>query len=154
MSGRFEKSGGGTRENNMKPKDISFENIFIGDSAFFERTLSDEDVRTFALLSGDMNPLHLDEEYAKTTKFKRRLVYGMLLGSLCSALVGTYLPGKRCLYLRQTLSFKKPVFVGDTVIIHGTVKTKSMSTKIVEILISITKNGEEVVEGMATVQMI
>ncbi len=138
----------------MNLKDLSINDISVGDSVSFNRTWTDEDVRAFALLSRDMNPLHLNEEYARTTKFKHRLVHGMLVGSACSELVGMYLPGKRCLYLRQTLSFKKPVFIGDTVTVHGVVKTKSLSTGILDISISITKGDDEVIDGMATVQVL
>lgn len=138
----------------MNPKDLSIDDISVGDSVSFDRTWTDEDVRMFALLSKDMNPLHLDEKYARTTKFKQRVVHGMLVGSACSELVGMHLPGKRCLYLRQTLSFKKPVFIGDTVTVRGIVKTKSVSTGILEISILIKKRDDEVVDGTATVQVL
>ncbi len=138
----------------MGLKDISMDDIQVGDTASFDRTLTEGDVHSFAQLSGDMNPLHMDETYARTTKFGRRVVHGMLLGSLCSRLVGMYLPGKRCVYLGQTLTFKKPVFIGDTVSISGEVMAKSISTGIVEIAISITKDDEEMVEGNAVVQIL
>lgn len=138
----------------MKPKDLSINEISVGDSASIERVWSEEDVRAFATLSGDENPLHLDDEYASKTKFKKRLVHGMLLGSACSALLGMHLPGKRCLYLRQTLNFRKPVFIGDRVKIQGIVKDKSSSTGIVSIHISITKDGVLVADGVATVQVL
>ncbi len=138
----------------MKPAELTIDEISIGDTASFSRTLTDEDVRTFARLSGDENPLHLDDAYAKETQFKQRLVHGLLLGSLASTLVGMHLPGKHCLYLGQTLFFKKPVFIGDTVKVTGTVKNKSAATGILEIAVTITKNDEEVVNGTATVQVL
>jgi len=136
------------------PKDLTLNMIKVGDTASFERAFSDDDVRTFARLSGDENPLHLDDTYAKTTKFGRRIVHGMLLGGLCSALVGMYLPGKRCLYLGQTLTFKKPVFIGDLVTVSGTVVSISASTRIVEIEISMRTKDGEVASGTATVQVL
>jgi len=138
----------------MKPKDLSLEDIAIGDFVSFDRTFSEKDQKAFARLSGNTNPLHTDERYTQTTKFKHRLVYGMHVAIVCSTLVGMYLPGKRCLCLRQTLSFKKPVFVDETLKISGTVKTKSLSTGILDILISVTREKEEVMTGMMTVQVL
>lgn len=138
----------------MEARDLSFESIRVGDTASLARTIHEEDVHTFAKLSGDENPLHTDHAYAATTSFKKPVVHGMLLGSFCSALVGMYLPGKRCLYLSQTLTFKKPVFVGDTIEVQGAVTAKSESTRVLTISISITRKGEEVVGGTAVVQVL
>ena len=138
----------------MDAVDLSFDEIKVGDTASFSRMWTEEDVTQFAELSGDKNPLHRDEGYAKTTAFGQRLVHGMLLGSLCSTLVGMYLPGKKCLYLSQTLVFKKPVFIGDTVGVTGVVTSKSESTKILSVSIVMKKDEVTVVEGEAQVQMI
>lgn len=135
-------------------RDVPFEDISLGDSVSFERSFSEEDVSNFARLSGDVNPLHTDEEYAHTTVFKKRVVHGMLIGCLCSFLVGMHLPGKKCLYLGQTLHFKKPVFIGDTVTVRGTVTTKSLSARILKISVSVTKGDVAVMEGIATVQVL
>ncbi len=124
----------------MRSKNLSFEEILVGDSASFERTISEKDVHDFAQLSGDRNPLHLSKSYAKKTKFGRRIVQGMLLGSFCSALIVMHLTGKRSLYLRQTFSFRKFVSVGDTITVEGKVKSKSLSAKIVNVTISIKKD--------------
>ncbi len=138
----------------MEARDISFEDIHVGDTATFSRTWSEKDVLDFAEISGDTNPLHVDEEYAKTTMFKQRLVHGMLLGSLCSQFVGMYIPGKKCLYLNQTLAFKKPVYIGDTVDVRGEVVAKSDATKIITIAITMTKGEEVVVVGESHAQVI
>jgi 3-hydroxybutyryl-CoA dehydratase len=138
----------------MNAKNLSFSEIKVGDTASFSRVWTEKDVIAFAELSGDENPLHLDEEYAKTKSFGQRLVHGMLLGSLCSALVGMYLPGKRCLYLSQKLVFKNPVFISDTVDVRGTVTLKSQSTKVLSVFIVMKKGEEVVVEGEAWVRMI
>jgi 3-hydroxybutyryl-CoA dehydratase len=87
----------------------------IGDVAEFKKTISDSDVRTFADLTGDQNPLHLDEGYAATTRFGRRIVHGMLVAGLISAVLGQRLPGPGAVYLSQTLKFKAPAFIGDTI---------------------------------------
>ena len=138
----------------MKPKDLSINDIKIGDSATFSRIFTEDDVNNFAELSGDFNPLHMEEKYAETTKFKHRIVHGMLVGSLCSTLVGMYLPGKRCLYLSQTLSFKKPVYINDKLFVSGNVLNVSISTNVLEIGISIKNSKEEVLNGIAKVQVI
>jgi acyl dehydratase len=134
--------------------DHSIGDIKVGDSASFRRSFTDADVEAFAKLSGDENPLHTDDAYAATTHFGRRLVHGMLVGSLCSTLVGMYLPGKHCLYLEQNLSFKKPVHIGDELLVSGTVTAKSESTSVLTISISITNGTAEVVQGMAKVKLI
>lgn len=131
----------------MDTKDLSFDEIKVNDSASFSRTWTEKDVAIFSKLSGDANPLHMDDAYARTTSFGRRLVHGMLVASLCSRFVGMYLPGKRCLYLSQTLFFKRPVFVGDTVSVFGSVIAKSEVTKILTISMVIKKGEEVVVEG-------
>ena len=138
----------------MEPADLPFEDIVVGNSVSFERIFTEEDVRTFAMLSGDENPLHVDESYAAGTRFKRPLVHGMLAGILCSTLVGMHLPGKRCLYVRQTLSFRNPIFVGDTLLVKGVVSEKIESTRMLSLAISITCDGIEAVEGIATVQVL
>lgn len=138
----------------MLPRDLSIDDIKVGDTADFERTWLESDVMDFARLSGDTNPLHTDENYASTTKFGKRLVHGMLLGALCSTLVSMYLPGKRCLYLKQDLSFRKPVFIGETVKIKGAVTAKSISTKILTVSIEIKKGTDIVAVGEAHVQLI
>ena len=138
----------------MEAKNLSFEDIAIGDSASFSRTITPEDVHTFATLSGDENPLHLDTTYAETTIFKETIVHGMLTASLFSTLVGMYLPGKRCLYLSQSLFFKKPVHIGDTLLITGTVLSKSEATKILTLSTVVTRNTEVVVEGEAKTQIL
>lgn len=89
--------------------------LSIGDQATRRKTFSDEDVRAFAQISGDTNPIHLDDRYAAQTRFGRRLVHGMLTASLLSATLANDLPGEGTIYLSQSLQFKAPVFIGDTI---------------------------------------
>jgi 3-hydroxybutyryl-CoA dehydratase len=89
--------------------------IEIGATASRIKTFTDEDVRGFAQVSGDTNPVHLDDTYAATTRFGRRLVHGMLTASLISAALANDLPGEGTIYMSQTLQFKAPVFIGDTI---------------------------------------
>ena len=87
----------------------------IGDRAVVAKRFTAEDVRLFAEVSTDMNPLHLDETFAGNTQFGKPIVHGMLVASLFSAIIGTKLPGKGTIYLGQELSFKQPVFIGDII---------------------------------------
>lgn len=87
----------------------------IGATASYTKTISDEDVRAFAQLTGDRNLVHVDEAYAASTPFGRRIAHGMLTASLIAAVIGNDLPGVGSIYLGQDLKFKAPVFIGDTV---------------------------------------
>ncbi len=87
----------------------------VGDRASLTRTITEEDIAAFARLTGDTNPLHLDEAYARTTRFGRRIAQGLLTAGLISALLGTRLPGPGAIYVEQHLRFTKPVYPGDTI---------------------------------------
>lgn len=89
--------------------------VSVGDKASRRKSFSDDDVRAFAQISGDTNPIHLDDHYAAQTRFGRRLVHGMLTASLLSATLANDLPGEGTIYLSQSLQFKAPVFIGDTI---------------------------------------
>ena len=95
--------------------------ITIGMTASYSQTISDADVKAFAGISGDHNPVHLSEEYAKNSRFKNRIAHGLLTASFFSAIFGTKLPGEGCVYASQNLQFKKPVYLGDTVVAKVTV---------------------------------
>lgn len=108
----------------MKPFEqskASIDTITVGMSARYSQVITEADVSAFSLLSGDTNPIHLDEEYAKTSRFKKRIAHGLLSASFFSALFGTKLPGKGCVYVSQSLNFKRPVYIGDTVVATVTV---------------------------------
>jgi 3-hydroxybutyryl-CoA dehydratase len=104
--------------NMLDPRELNgyrFEHLEVGMSAVYSRTITDTDLRTFSGVCGDTNPMHLNEEYARTTVFGGCIVHGMLTASLISTVIGTKLPGPGCLYVSQTLFFKAPVYVGETV---------------------------------------
>ncbi len=92
-----------------------FEDLSLGMSESYTRTVNDADIQQFAEVSGDTNPVHLDEEFAATTRFKKRIAHGMLSASYISTIIGTKLPGPGCLYVSQTLKFRAPVYIGDEV---------------------------------------
>lgn len=99
-----------------------FEDLKAGMQATVSRTITETDLRNFSGVSGDTNPMHLNEEFAKQTIFGGCIVHGMLTASLISAVIGTKLPGPGCIYMSQTLKFLAPVRVGDTVYAIATVK--------------------------------
>jgi 3-hydroxybutyryl-CoA dehydratase len=90
------------------------EDLEIGMNASFAKTISESDVYMFAGISGDNNPMHVNEEYAKQTPFGGRIVHGMFSAALISTVAGTRLPGPGCIYIDQQISFKAPVHIGDT----------------------------------------
>lgn len=100
----------------------TFEELTLGMAATVSRTITETDLRNFSGVSGDTNPMHLNEEFAASTPFGGCIVHGMLTASLISAVIGTKLPGPGCIYLNQTLKFLAPVRVGDTVYAVATVK--------------------------------
>lgn len=99
-----------------------FEDLDLGMSASVSRTISEADILMFAGVSGDTNPVHLDQEFAASTMFGGRIAHGMLSAGLISAVFGTRLPGPGSIYLSQNLKFKAPVKIGDTVVARVTVK--------------------------------
>lgn len=124
-----------------------------GASASRTKTFTDEDVRTFAHLTGDTNPVHLDADYAAITVFGQRIVHGMLTSALISAVLANDLPGPGTIYLGQNLKFKKPVFIGDTITATVTISQVRAERKIVTFETTCTnQNGEVVIEGEATVK--
>ena len=138
---------------NMKINEYNYDEINVGDMFEFKRNLSIEDVDNYAKLTEDFNPLHCDEKYAKSTQFKSRIVHGMLVGSLFSTLVGMICPGKKNLYLAQSLNFKNPIYPNSELIVRGTVKSKSDTIKIIIINTEILVNGNVVINGEAKVKV-
>ena len=131
---------------------LTFNEIQINHSEEFEVKISNTLVDDFSKVSGDFNPLHLDEQFASYTSFGKCIVHGMLLASFFSRLVGMQIPGKNGIYFSQSLNFRKPGFIGDTVKIIGTVIDKSESTKIITLKTElINQNNECLLDGEAKV---
>ena len=124
----------------------------VGDTNTHSFVVSDEIVRGFSELLGDRNPIHLDEEFARSTRFGRRIAHGMIAASQISAVIGNAVPGPGAIYLNQTLQFVAPVFVGDTVITTVTVSTIK-DGKPIATLETVCRNqkGEIVLQGEAVV---
>ncbi len=138
----------------IKANDYNYEEINPGEVFQFNKVLTVEDIDNYAKLTGDHNPLHCDEEYARSTEFENRVVHGMLAGSLFSTLVGMVCPGKKNLYLTQSLKFKAPIYPNSELIVKGTIVKKIDSLKVVVINTEIVVNGETVIEGQAQVKLI
>jgi len=130
----------------------TFDELKIGDSAELTRTLKPEDIELFAVMSGDVNPAHVDAEYASSDMFHKVIAHGMWGGALISAVLGTELPGPGTIYLNQNFSFRRPVGLGDTVTIRVSVAQKSAEHHHVTLdCVCTNQNGETVIEGQAEV---
>ena len=126
--------------------------LALGASASLDKTVTDADVRAFAAVSLDDNPVHLDDTYAATTRFGRRIAHGMLSAGVVSAVIGTRLPGPGTVYLSQSLQFKGPVFIDDTITATVTVKALREDKPIATLDTVVTnQRGEVVLTGEAVV---
>ena len=135
-----------------EPTEMKLVNLSIGQRAEFTEVISESMMEEFAKMSGDYNPHHMDESYARKTRFKKRICHGMLLASLFSRLIGMHLPGKHSLYFSQSLNFLYPAFIDDKVTVEGEVVKISRSTGIITLKTRITKeNNIELVTGEAKV---
>lgn len=120
--------------------------------ASFTRKVTDQDILHFAALTEDVNPIHIDEEYAATTMFKERIAHGALTASFISTLIGTILPGKNVIYLSQNSKFTAPVRIGDTLKVEGKIIDKRPDKKILTIQTNVYNQKDELVlEGTAVV---
>ena len=138
----------------MKPEDHKLEDLKIGDRASFEVSIDEKSQNVFAEMSGDYNPIHKDVDYAKSTSMGKPVVYGMYLGSLVSRLVGMNLPGKRSLIVDIHLSFPRPVYEGDTLVISGEIAHVSKTTRLVTVNIKISRMEEVCVLGQVNVMVL
>ncbi len=109
---------------------ITYDELNEGDSATFSRTLTEQELVLFAAVSGDVNPVHLDAEFAAQSMFKERIAHGMWSGSLISAALATVMPGPGTIYLEQSLSFRRPVKIDDTLTVTLTVLRKEPKNRV------------------------
>jgi phosphate acetyltransferase len=130
----------------------TFDEITPGETAALTRTLSREDIELFAVMSGDVNPAHVDEEYAHSDMFHQIIAHGMWGASLISALMGTRLPGPGTIYLEQTLRFRRPVMIGDAITVSVTAVEKDSERKRITFdCRCVNQRGEVVIDGIAKV---
>lgn len=130
-----------------------FEDIEPGMAAESAKTVTEADVVLFAGVTGDFNPVHVNEEYARETMFKGRIVHGMFSAGLISAVLGTKLPGPGAVYVNQLLKFKAPVHIGDTVTARVEVLSKIPEKRFVTMRTSCSVGGRLVVDGEATLMV-
>ena len=128
---------------NEKINEYFFDEINVGMKKQFNKIISESMVNDFAKLSGDYNPLHVNEEYARQTNFKKRVCHGMLLTSFFSRLIGMYLPGKQALLFSQSLNFVNPCFINDKITIYGKIISKNESTKTIIVNTNITNQEKK-----------
>ena len=130
-----------------------FEDLTVGQSDSFAKTITEADILLFAAVSGDTNPVHINAEAAAASMFKERIAHGMLSASLISTVLGTRLPGPGTIYLGQSLKFKAPVKIGQTVTATVMVTALDPAKKRVTLNTVCTVGGKPVIEGEATVMV-
>jgi 3-hydroxybutyryl-CoA dehydratase len=132
---------------------LYLDEISVGQQAAFGKTVTEADVVAYAGVTGDMNAVHINEDFAKTTIFKTRIAHGMLSAGFISAVLGTKLPGPGCIYLSQTLKFLAPVKIGDTVLARATVTEIIPEKKRVTLKTECLVAGKLVLDGEAVVMV-
>ncbi len=138
------------KEKTMNHKRITFNDLKVGQNASLTKTITEEDLSHFIAITGDTNPLHVDESFAKQTFFGQRIAHGMLSASLFSTLVGMHIPGIGAIYKSQTLEFLRPVFIGDTLCAWFEIVEIDQKKEEVAIKSWIeNQDGETVIEGRA-----
>jgi len=130
---------------------LFLEDLKVGQSAMFGRTVTDADIVAFAGVSGDTNPIHLHDGFARTTRFGQRIAHGMLSGSYISTVIGTKLPGPGAVYISQTMNFMAPVIIGDTITAIATITAIDQQRRRVTLKTQCVNGDKVVIDGEATV---
>jgi len=127
------------------------ETFYVGQSARTAKTISESDVYLFAGITGDMNPMHINVQHAKDTRFQNRIAHGILSAGLISAVLGMQLPGPGCIYLGQQLKFLRPVYIGDTITAEATITAIDREkNRVVLSTVCTNQKDEAVITGEAT----
>ena len=135
----------------MNNHKLTVDKIKIGQSAEFLKIISEEEIKKFAQLTGDNNPIHLDDQYAKKTMFKKRIAHGLLTASLISTVIATKLPGPGSIYLDQSLKFLAPVYIGDQIRIFVKVTKKNIEKRIVMLSTEAYVSEKKIITGEARI---
>ena len=130
---------------------LFIEDIKIGQTAENKKIITEKDISTFSELTGDNNPVHNNEEFAKKTIFKKRVAHGFLTASLISVVIAKKLPGPGSIYLKQEIKFLAPVFINDEVLTKVTVESVELEKKIVNLATEGFKDNKKIITGNATV---
>ena len=140
-------------DNMQKLHGYYFEDLEIGMSDIYAKTVTEADIVNFAGTTGDTNPVHLNHEFASQTVFKERIAHGMLSVGFISAVIGTKMPGPGCIYVSQNLKFKAPVRIGDTVTAECVITSMVPEKNFIEMDTTCTVNGKPVITGSATIMV-
>ena len=130
-----------------------FEDLEVGMLDVFAKTITEADILAFSGVSGDTNPVHLNEEFAEKTIFGGRIAHGILTAGLISTVIGTKLPGPGCIYVNQSLKFKAPVRAGDTVTAEAEILELIADKKFIKMRTTCTVGGKIVLDGEATIMV-
>jgi 3-hydroxybutyryl-CoA dehydratase len=130
---------------------LYFEDLVVGQEAVYTKTVGEADIVLYAGVSGDTNPVHLDAEFAAKTPFKERIAHGMLSAGFISTVIGTKLPGPGAIYLSQSLRFKAPVKIGDTVLARARVTALDPGKRRVTLATTCEVGGKVVIDGEAAI---
>ena len=130
---------------------LFLEELTVGQSAMFGKTVTEADIMAFAGVSGDTNPIHLHEGFAKTARFGQRIAHGMLSGSFISTVIGTKLPGPGAIYVSQTMNFMAPVLIGETITAVATITEIDDRRRRVTLKPQCLNGDKVVIEGEAVV---
>ena len=130
---------------------LFLEDLKVGQQAMFGRTVTDADIVAFAGVSGDTNPIHLHDGFARSTRFGQRIAHGMLSGSYISTVIGTKLPGPGAVYISQTMNFMAPVIIGDTITAIATITAIDQQRRRVTLKTQCLNGDKVVIDGEATV---
>ena len=130
---------------------LYLEDLKVGQQAMFGRTVTDADILAFAGVSGDTNPIHLHDGFARTTRFGQRIAHGMLGGSFISAVIGTKLPGPGAVYISQTMNFMAPVLIGETITAVATVTEIDERRRRVTLKTQCLNGDKVVIDGEAQI---
>lgn len=130
---------------------VPISEIEVGMKARYSQTITDADIKAFAGISGDHNPVHVDSDYAEKSRFGKRIAHGLMSAGFFSALFGTRLPGPGCVYVSQSLNFLRPVYIDDTVTAEVTVTAVDIPKKRVSFDTTCKVKGKKVISGNAEI---
>jgi len=138
----------------QEPSNFNYEDLEVGKIISFKKNLTQNEINDFAKITGDYNPLHVNPKFALKTQFKSNIAHGMLLASFFSTLFGMVCPGRKNLYLSQSLNFRKPVFPNSQITVKGEIKKKIDSLKALVVKTQIIVKDEVVIDGEAIIKII